>query len=236
MISVQCVQVKTEYTVRRFVLKKENRKKIYIAAGLLAAFVLWTAALCFVDVQPVGPEGSYVGFATINRYFHRLTGVHMGLYTITDWLGLVPVAFMFGFATLGLVQWIKRRRFLAVDRSLLVLGGFYLVVMAAYVLFETVVVNYRPVLIAGFLEVSYPSSTTLLVMCVMPTARRQLRDRIKSIVFRRVVEVVITGFAVFMVIGRLLSGVHWLTDIAGGALLSGSLVFAYDAACAKQAG
>ena len=205
-----------------------KKRKFCIALGLLAAFMLWTVAVRSIDVQPIGPRESTVGFAMLNGFIHNLTGVHMTLYTITDWLGLVPVAFGFGFAVLGLVQWIKRKSILKVDCSILILGGFYIVTLAAYLFFESYVVNYRPVLIEGYLEASYPSSTTLLVLCVMPTAMMQLRDRIKHPMFRKCVSVAITAFIAFMVIGRLLSGVHWLTDIIGGILLSAGLVMIYD--------
>ena len=196
---------------------------------MLFAFFLWTATIQFIDVQTIGPQGSSVGFATLNGFVHNLTGVHMYLYTITDWLGLVPLAFVMGFALLGLVQWIKRKYLLKVDYSILVLGGFYIVVMAVYVLFEVFVVNYRPVLIGGILEASYPSSTTMLVMCVMPTAIMQFNARIKNNILKRFVASAITVFVVFMVICRLLSGVHWFTDIIGGALLSAGLVMMYRA-------
>ena len=205
-----------------------KKRKFCIALGLLAAFILWTIAISLIDVQPIGPQGSSVGFATLNGFVHNLTGVHMTLYTITDWLGLVPVAFGFGFAVLGLVQWIRRKSILKVDRSILILGGFYVVTLAAYLFFESYVVNYRPVLIEGYLEASYPSSTTLLVLCVMPTAMIQLRERIKQPMLRKCVSIVITAFIAFMVIGRLVSGVHWLTDIVGGILLSTGLVMIYD--------
>ena len=205
------------------------KRKIGIALGLLAAFALWTLAVKTVDVQSIGPGGSVVGFATVNGWFHSLTGVHMTLYTITDWLGLVPVAFGFGFAILGLVQWIRRRSICLVDRSILVLGIFYIVTLAVYLLFEEWVINYRPVLIQGFLEASYPSSTTLLVLCVMPTARLQLRCRVQNLILRRITCAAVTVFIVFMVVGRLLSGVHWLTDILGGILLASGLVMLYDA-------
>ena len=196
---------------------------------LMAAFALWTAAVGFVDVQAIGPQGSAVGFATLNGFFHNLTGVHMSLYLITDWLSLIPLGFVPGFALLGLVQWIKRRKLLSVDYSILVLGGFYVVVMAVFVLFELFVVNYRPVLIDGQLEASYPSSTTILVMCVMPTAMMQLNARLRNQMLRRCVTFLMAAFMVFMVIGRLVSGVHWLTDIVGGALLSAGLVMMYRA-------
>ena len=208
-----------------------NRKKtFFIAAGMLAAFVLWTAAVCCIDVQPIGPRGSAVGFAAANGAFHRLTGVHFTLYLVTDWLGLVPVFITFGFALLGLVQWVKRKRIDRVDADILILGVFYLVVFTAYLLFEAYVINYRPVLINGFLEASYPSSHTMLVVCVLTTAAMQIRQRFPA----RKGLCLGAEFAAGLLcsataVGRLLSGMHWLTDIVGGLLASAALVALYGA-------
>ena len=208
-------------------MKRTGKKRIFVGVSFLAAFVLWTVLVSFVDVRAIGPNGSSVGFAALNGYVHERIGVNIPLYTITDWLGFVPIGVAFGFAILGLVQWIKRRSLLKVDRSLLVLGGFYVVVLAAYLFFEIVVINYRPVLLGGYLEASYPSSTTMLVMCVMPAAMMQLHEHIKNHVFRRCVMISIAAFIAFMVVGRLVSGVHWLSDIIGGALISAGLVIIY---------
>ena len=205
-----------------------KRKSFYIGLGLLVLFIIWTVALHFVDVGAIGPQGSSVGFASLNKVIHNITGMHMSLYTITDWLGLVPICFITGFGILGLCQWIKRKNLFKVDYSILTLGGFYIVVMALYIFFEMFVVNYRPILINGILEASYPSSTTMLVMCVMPTAVMQLNTRIKNSILKRCVAFIITAFIVFMVIGRLVSGVHWFSDIVGGAMLSSGLVMIYD--------
>ena len=208
-------------------MEKIRKKMFFMGAGFLGAFVLWTVLVSYVDVRAIGQNASSVGFATLNGYVHNLTGVNMFLYTITDWLGLVPIGVAFGFAVLGLVQWVGRKSLFKVDRSILALGGFYIIVLAMYIFFEIVVINYRPVLIDGYLEASYPPSTTMLVMCVMPTAMMQLHARIKSDVFRRCVLISIAAFTAFMVIGRLASGVHWLTDIIGGALVSAGLVITY---------
>ncbi|MBE6896865.1 MAG: phosphatase PAP2 family protein [Ruminococcaceae bacterium] len=208
---------------------KRIRKSFIASMCLLVAFVLWTVALCFVDVREIGPQGSSVGFSGINGFVHTLTGVHFSLYNITDWLGLVPIFMCMGFGILGLVQWIKRKSICKVDYDILVLGGFYVVTIVAYSLFEIVVINYRPVLIEGILEASYPSSTTMLVMCVMPTAVMQFNSRIKSKALRNIVAATIIAFIAFMVIGRLVSGVHWFTDIVGGVLLSAGLVMMYHA-------
>ena len=209
-------------------MKRENRKYLCFAMCMLGAFLLWTAAIQIIDVQAIGPQGSTVGFAMVNQFVHRLTGVHLSVYALTDWLSLVPLGIMMGFGLLGLIQWIRRKHILKVDYSILVLGGFYVAVMAVFVFFELFVVNYRPVLIDGNLEASYPSSTTMLVTCVMPTAMLQWNDRIQNRLLKRWVLSASAAFTVFMVLGRLLSGVHWVTDIVGGALLSAGLVMLYQ--------
>ena len=208
-------------------MKKKNKKMLVWGMSLLAMFVLWTVLLHFVDVRAIGPEDSSVGFATLNGFVHGFTDVNWLLYTVTDWLGLIPIAVALGFAVLGLVQLIKRKSLWKVDHSILALGVFYILVMMAYIFFEMVVVNYRPTLINGYLEASYPSSTTMLVMCVMPTAAMQLKMRIRNTIVRRCAIIAIVAFTAFMVIGRLISGVHWITDIIGGALLSAGLVMIY---------
>ena len=143
-------------------MKKTNHKTLCAAIILLVLFVAWTVLLCFVNVKAIGPQESAVGFAAINKAFHEFIGVNMTLYAITDWLGLVPIGFALGFAFFGLAQWFKRKSIKNVDADIILLGGFYLVVIAVYILFEYLVINYRPVLINSVLEISYPSSTTLL--------------------------------------------------------------------------
>lgn len=208
-------------------MKKQNRTLILAALGCLTAFILWTVLVVYVDVQPIGPENSAVGFAALNGAFHSLTGVHWMLYALTDWLGLVPIVIALSFAGLGLHQLIQRRSILRVERSILALGVFYIVVLAVYFLFEKVVINYRPVLIENRLEASYPSSTTMLALCVLPTAMMQLSGRIRAGVIRKTVLLLLAIFSAFLVVGRLLSGVHWLSDIFGGVLLSAGLVLFY---------
>ena len=152
----------------------------------------------------------------------------MLIYAITDWLGLVPIIICMCFGVLGLVQLVKRRSLLAVDFDILLLGAYYVVVILGYLLFEMVPINYRPILIDGNLEASYPSSTTLLVMTVMPTLKYQSDRRIANPVIRKAITVFVIVFAAFMVICRLTSGVHWATDIIGSVFLSSGLFMTYQ--------
>ena len=112
---------------------------------------LWTALILCVDVQPVGVSGTNIGLATVNGWFHRLTGVHLWIYTVTDWL----------------------------------------------------------------------------VLSVMPTLVFQANRRVKSTTWRQITLILTALFTAFMVIGRLVAGVHWLTDIIGAILLSTGLYLLY---------
>ncbi len=209
---------------------KRMGKKWFLSLGMLTAFVLWTAVIANVDVRAIGPEGSSVGLAGINAPVRDVIGVNLALYTITDWLSVIPIAISLGFGALGFAQWMKRKRLLSVDYSILVLGGFYMAVAAVYLLFEKLKINYRPVMLEGRLEASYPSSTTMLALCIISTAVIQANERIKNRQLKKGIEFTAFVFCALMLIGRLLSGVHWLTDIIGGALLSAGLVAMYDSA------
>lgn len=192
-------------------------------------FVIWTLLIQKVDVRPIGAEGTDIGFTTINCWFHQLTGVHMKIYTITDWLGLVPIFICVIFGVIGFVQLMKRRNILKVDYDLILLGIYYILVIFGYLVFEMIPINYRPILIEGFLEASYPSSTTLLVLCVMSTLMEQVSRRTDNATVKGLVNVFVICFSVFMVLGRLISGVHWFTDIVGSVMLSAGLFCIYKA-------
>ena len=211
-------------------MERKTKNQFIFGTLLLALFIVFTISLTFVDMKPIGPQNSYVAYANINQAVHELFGVNMTLYNITDWAGVVAIFVALGFAILGLVQWIKRKSILKVDSSILLLGAFYIVVFGVYVFFEYNVINRRPVLINGILEASYPSSTTMLAMCVLPTAMMQFKRLIKNHKFRNTVNIICGLFTAFMVIGRLVCGVHWFTDILGGLIFSIAVILLYCSA------
>ena len=220
MDSVRC-------TDRKDGMSMNKKKHLWIGIWFLPAFLLWTALIRCVDVQAAGPTGTKVGFAAFNLWFHHLTGVHMAVYTITDWLGLVPIAVCLGFGVVGVFQLIRRKSLIRVDPDILLLGLYYVLVILAYLIFEMIPINYRPILIHGALEASYPSSTTLLGLSVMPTLKLQIDRRTDKSLVRNVTGIFVIAFSAFMVIGRLIAGVHWATDILGAVFLSMGLFLLY---------
>lgn len=208
-------------------MKKYGKKLLSAGIGFVVLFILWTILIITVDVKPIGINNTEVGFSTLNSFFHSFTGTNMVLYTITDWLGLVPIAVCFAFVFVGFMQLVKRKNLFKVDRDIILLGIYYVAVVFCYLAFEMIPINYRPILIDGFMEASYPSSTTLLVLSVMPTLNFQTKRRLKNTGIKNTINVITTIFSLFMVIGRLVSGVHWLTDIIGSILLSEGLFLIY---------
>ena len=205
------------------------KQKKYLAAGIaiLGLFFLFTAIILTVDVKPIGPNGSTVGLATINGAFDNSIGYNDFWYELSELAGLIPLAMVAGFAILGVCQMIKRKSLLKVDPEIIVLGIFYVVVLAAYLTFELVEGNYRPVLL-GTLEASYPSSHTMLSICICTTAIFELHELLKTKKAALIIADVFCGtVALIVLVGRILSGVHWITDIVAGILLSASLICFY---------
>ena len=211
-------------------MEKRGEKLLCRGGLMLALFVVWTWLVQSVDVRPAGVLGTDIGFAEVNVRFHEMTGVHMWLYIATDWLGLVPVFVCLLFGLVGVVQLVKRKSLRKVDRDIILLGLYYLLVVVCYLTFERLPVNYRPILIEGCMEASYPSSTTLLILSVMPTLVFQIQRRWNGGKAKCMISAATVVFIAFMVIGRLISGVHWLTDIVGSVLLGAGLFCVYISA------
>ena len=211
--------------------------KKYTDAILFALlFVFFTLLVRVIDVQVVGPQDAWIGFAGLNVAVHEFFGMNLLWYKLTQILGIAAIALAGLFAVTGAVELIKRKSLLKVDRELLMLGVIYIIVIVLYVLFEKFAVNYRPVILdpAEGLEPSYPSTHTMLILTIFGTAIRACGFYIKNtklFVAARVSALLIMALTI---VGRLICGVHWLTDIIGGVLISLSLICLYRALTTKK--
>lgn len=204
-----------------------NKKRNFLISGILLLIAItFTILVKVVDVKQIGVSNSSIGFATLNQFIFETTGVNMIWYHITDWLGLIPVFMAIVYAFIGLIQFIKRRSIFKVDKEIILLGLYYIIVIALYVFFEKVIINYRPILMNGFLEASYPSSHTLMTICICGSSilinKKLFNNKITKVInYLSIIIITIT------VVGRLISGVHWFTDIIGGILISSGLLMTF---------
>lgn len=208
-------------------MKSGSKQNFFLTGIMLAVFAVFTLLVRFIDVQPIGPADSSVGFASVNGMIFNALGQSGMWDKITDLFLLAALLSAVCFAFLGLYQLVKRKSFKEVDRSLYVLAAFYVLVAVLYIFFEKVTVNYRPVLVDGALEASYPSTHTLLVCSFLAAAVLQLKERIKDKNIRTAVMVAAVVLIVLTAVGRLLSGMHWFTDVLGALVLSSALVMLY---------
>src|SRR5699024_690564 len=207
---------------------EKRRKEILLCGGLFAVAIIYTLLVKYIDVQEIGPNDSLVGFATINNFMFNLTGVNMLWYDITDWWGFVPLFMAFIYAMIGFIQMIKRRNILKVDKEILGLGVYYIIVIGLYIFFETCIINYRPTLMDGILEASYPSSHTLLSVCICGSSLIINKYLFKNRNFFKAENIISILSILVIVIGRFISGVHWFTDIVRAILISIALLKAFN--------
>ena len=145
-------------------------------------------------------------------------------YNITKYLGYLTFILVIYYAIIGLKQLIKGKSLKKVDKKILLLGAFYVLVGIVYIIFEKIIINYRPVLFGDELEASFPSSHTMLALCVCASSLIMSKYYIRSEKAKQILDIVTWVVMVVLVIGRLISGVHWLTDIIGGIIISGFLL------------
>lgn len=205
---------------------KQN-KCIIASIIFLVLSILFTIAVKNYDVRELGEGGSSVGLAFLNAPFRSIFPGNELFGKISDFaLGLALLTVPF-FAFVGLSQLIKQKSLKKVDKSLFVLFGFYAAVALAYLAFEHFVINFRPIYIDGVLEPSYPSSHTLLSICLAFSAAKELSLLLNKKELNALFYLA-AGIIVLITIScRIVSGVHWFSDILGGILIASTLVSAF---------
>lgn len=205
---------------------QSTKKSVVPAVVTLVLFFALTACLYCIDPRPIAANSSMVGMGFVNEPFNQLTGVNWSAYAASQLGGYISIASMFVFFCVGVAQLAKTRSLKGVDMAIYLLAAAYVVMLVLYVGFDKLALNYRPVLVDGQLEPSYPSSHSFLAVGALGCAAVWARARLS-----RKVSAIITALcgilAAFVVVARLISGVHWLTDIVAGVLLGLTLVFAY---------
>lgn len=199
---------------------KLKKKNIIVSICLIMLSVIYTILVKNVDVAPIGPKASSVGFSTLNKFVFSFLGRSNIWYNITEVLGMISILIALFYALIGLYKLIKNKSILKIDKEIIILGIFYFVVLLVYLFFEKVIINYRPVLVKGVLEASYPSSHTMLSICICLSAMIINNKLYKSMRISKIINTLSIIIMITTTVGRLLSGMHWISDILGGIIIS----------------
>ena len=207
-----------------------NKRGHIIVSSLLTIFaIVYTLLVKFVDVKSIGPNNSKVGFSSINASFRDLVKSNMTIYKISEYLGYLLLLIVVVYGVLGLIQLIKRKSIKKVDKDIIILGCFYVLVLAVYVLFEKCIINYRPIIIDNVLEASYPSSHTILSLCIGISSLMVSRNYLTG-KWLKISNIITLSLMVLVLLGRTISGVHWISDIIGGIIISFTLIMYFKTA------
>ena len=201
----------------------KNKKNIIISVVLTVLSIVYTYLVKAVDVKEIGPNNSSVGFSTINESFKNLVGSSNTIYKISEIFGYLILLLVLIYGCIGLYQLIKRKNLLKVDKEIIILGCFYVLMMIVYIFFEKCAINYRPILIDGELEASYPSSHTILSLCV-GLSSLIISQKYFNKKYINTINIITIVLMSLVLITRTLSGVHWISDIIGGVIISLTLI------------
>ena len=220
-------------------MSKSSKIKLFVT--LLVLTVAWIVIVKSVDVANSGPNNTEIGLSSVNTgfrdlFFDKANEYFEQIYKITEYLGYLALLVCGCMGCVGLYQLIKRKSLLKVDRPIIVTGVLYVVTIGLYVLFEKVIINFRPVIMEGETEpeASFPSSHTMLIIVVMGSVVMlasyyfKQKNTVLCGVLCWIVQAVAVFLAVAMIAGRMICGVHWLTDIIGGVLISLTLLALYS--------
>ncbi len=205
-------------------MQKKKIINLIISIILVIVAIVYTILVKKIDVAGIGPDNTMVGFSTLNGAIQNAVGVNFLWYDITKYLGIIPFGFVAFYGLIGLRQLISTGSIKEVDKRLLKLAAFYVMIVAIYVFFEKKIINYRPTLINGELEASYPSSHTLLAICLCGSSMMMLKYYITNEKLRKIANIFTCILMLVIVLGRIVSGVHWASDILGGMIISAAML------------
>ena len=206
-------------------LTKENIRQIVYTGLMVLVAILFTIAVDKIDTALV--LGKEIGFSNVNIAVHQMLGTSDTFDLLSDITMIVSALLMGGLVFIGTYQLISGKGFKAVDKEILIAGAVLVLMSITYLFFEKVVINFRPVLEDGFLEASYPSTHVLLTTVINIVAIDYIVTKIKN---KKIMLPSVITVAVITVVGfgaRVLSGMHWITDIVGALLIASCLVMIY---------
>jgi undecaprenyl-diphosphatase len=205
-------------------IKQSKSTALFASILLLISSVVFTIAVAFLDVE-TNPEGGHnIGLSTINLAFHKSFPYNELLHNISEYAGYIPVLFALFFAVMGAGQALKHKSFKKVDNVLYFMAAYYVLVGFVYLIFEKLCINVRPVMLDGEWEASYPSSHTLfaITLCASTILANDLF--FAKAKWRKIMNIAAYILMFAVPVMRLFSGVHWLSDIVGGVIISTALV------------
>lgn len=208
-------------------MTKQGKKWFLAALILTAVFVVLTITVKYVDQKNIGSQ--VIGWATINLWWRDIIGVRNFWQIASHIFAAITLIILVMFLVWQAIALLRRKSFRTMPRHWWFFDLTLIALALCYIVFQIMVINFRPLLIDGVAELSYPSSHVLLLATLWPVFILTLSREVKSRPWLRVASVIGIIVMTVGIIARLLSGYHWFTDIIGGIMLGAVLTCWYQA-------
>ncbi len=202
---------------------KRNIRNIIMSVIMTLFSGVFVYLVKTIDVKQIGPNNTSVGFGTINKAYADMIGSNMTIYKLTEIFGLLVFIIVGAYGIIGIYQLFKRKSLFKVDREIIGLGILYVLMISLYLIFDKIAINYRPIIIDGELEPSFPSSHTMLAICTCVSSLMVYKKYVPS-KYNYLVIFTTVLLLTLVFLGRTISGVHWISDILGGVIISLTLL------------
>lgn len=204
-------------------MKKFFNKNSIIGLSFLGLFLLLIILLQF-DKNIITISGKEVGLSHINDLIDYKSNKKLDI--ISDILLYTSFIVAIAGVVIGLYQLITRKSLFKVDSFIIIFGIFLVAAVILWILFDYVIkINYRPL---NPNEGSFPSTHVLLTVFLTNVGGLMLAKYCKNTTLIIVAYVVSLLFIILVVLFRILSGMHYITDVFGGLFLGFSLSYLFN--------
>lgn len=202
-----------------------KKRYLIISCASLLLFLLFLIMLYTVDVKNIGAGVTKVGLCFINNHSFMASNASMWdkISDVCMYLGIGVIGALF---ILGVVQLIQRKNILKVDKEILVFGCLVVLMIIIWLFFDKVlIVNNRPILVDGKVECSFPSTHIMITSFALLSGSYYLFKKINKKHLTIIMYVASAIIVTICFLGRVLSGMHFLTDAVCGLLMGLFLFF-----------
>lgn len=197
-----------------------RRKSLDIIISILWLILLiFTILVSFVDVKIFNVTNTKIGLYSLNKIFlvNSINSNYINI--ISNGIFLICLLVIILMLLLITFEYFKTKK---INKNNLNFFIHFLIMVLIWIIFDKIlIINYRPILINGNIEGSYPSTHVMVSTFVLLFLSDQLKKIFKN---DKIFYIISIGLIIIQSISRILLTMHWFTDIIGG-LLIGCLLF-----------
>ncbi len=205
-------------------LKKVLNKYSLMGLGFLFIFLILLILLMSVDkASNIYKE---IGLYNFNKIF-LVDYYNESWDGFSDVILYISILFILGLIIYGIYQLYKRKSLFKVDKDIILTGfGFVFIIIIWFIFDKFIDINYRPIAVNGSAQTSFPSTHVMLAcFSLLATTRIILKRNTNELKYNIITYGGVSILVILCSLGRILSKMHWTTDVLGAIFISLAIFF-----------